>query len=253
MYINCIAYGLLFWYKAKKLAFFAVYEGKAVIIAIDRLKFWTNVSHWREGDCHPLSRAFLSIARFRRTRERLHNSSNIFVEHVLLVAGIQFWTRPNSRALGTAGSVISGLSINGCSPSANQFDWRPTLDWSVQTFGLRWLQWLDTFTQSHPFLLLTRELDKKRLCSQGGLKPIWKSKRRRRGGKGRPPTTPLLIQGGLLTINIWAIYPTMVTSKTCCIKNCIFTGFIISFNLCFYFIALTLYSTEISKQCIYDN
>ena len=45
----------------------------------------------------------------------------------------------------------------------------------------------------------------------------------------------------------------MVTSKTCCIKNCFFTGFIISFNLCFYFIALTLYSTEISKQCIYDK
>ena len=31
--------------KPKNWHFFAVYEGKAVIIPIDRLKFWTNVSH----------------------------------------------------------------------------------------------------------------------------------------------------------------------------------------------------------------
>ena len=35
---------------------------------------------------HPVSRAFLSFPRFWRTRERLHESSNIFIEHARHIA-----------------------------------------------------------------------------------------------------------------------------------------------------------------------
>ena len=45
-----------------------------------------------------------------------------------LLLGYSFELRPKSRVLGTAGSIISGLSINGCSHSENQLDRKPTLD-----------------------------------------------------------------------------------------------------------------------------
>ena len=38
---------------------------------------------------HPASRAFLLLARFWRSRERLHESSKIFIEYALHVARIQ--------------------------------------------------------------------------------------------------------------------------------------------------------------------
>ena len=54
-----------------------------------------------------------------------------------------FEPRLKRRALGTAGSVMtSGLSVNGCSDSKNQFDERKQ-DWLVQKCGLRRLQRLD--------------------------------------------------------------------------------------------------------------
>jgi len=54
----------------------------------------------------------------------VHGSKKVFVEHVLIVAGVQFRTRPNSRAFSTAGSVMTSadLSKNRCSHSKNQFD-----------------------------------------------------------------------------------------------------------------------------------
>ena len=54
-----------------------------------------------------------------------------------MLLGYSFKTRPNSRALGIAGSVMTiGLSINGCSHSKNQFDGREQ-DLLVQRFGPR--------------------------------------------------------------------------------------------------------------------
>ena len=54
-----------------------------------------------------------------------------------MLLGYSFKPRPNSRALGMAGSIMSiGLSINGCSHSRNQFDGRQQ-DLLVQGFGLR--------------------------------------------------------------------------------------------------------------------
>ena len=68
------------------------------------------------------SRAFLSIAQFLLTKERLcMNLVSVVVEYTLQVARIQFPTQAyNSQysAVGTAGSVMTiGLSINGCSHS----------------------------------------------------------------------------------------------------------------------------------------
>ena len=54
-----------------------------------------------------------------------------------MLLGHSFKPRPNSRALGIAGSVITiGLSINGCSHSENHFDGREQ-GLLVQRFGLR--------------------------------------------------------------------------------------------------------------------
>ena len=69
--------------------------------------------------------------------------------------GYNFEPRPNSRAIGTAGSVMTiGLPINRCSHS------------KAQTFGLRRLQSLDAIRAELPFLLLDQKENKKRLCSQ---------------------------------------------------------------------------------------
>ena len=61
---------------------------------------------------HPASRAFLSLAQFWHTQEKIeHEWIEIFVEHVLHVARIKFWTQSNNQEFGTAGSVITiGLS-----------------------------------------------------------------------------------------------------------------------------------------------
>ena len=59
-------------------------------------------------------------------------------EHATMLLGYSFAVRPNSRALGTAGSVmiIFGLLINRCTHSKNQLE-ESKQDWLVQTFGLR--------------------------------------------------------------------------------------------------------------------
>ena len=61
-----------------------------------------------------------------------------------LLLGYSLEPRPNSHALGTAGSgMIIGLFINGCSDSENQFDGREQ-DWLVLKFGF--LSQLELFT-----------------------------------------------------------------------------------------------------------
>ena len=89
-------------------------------------------------------------------------SSKIFAEHALQVARIGFEPRRNSRALGTAGSIMTiGVSINRCWHSKNWFD-EIKQDWLVQKTGLWTLQ-----RAQPPFLFLDQEQDKKRLCWQG--------------------------------------------------------------------------------------
>ena len=64
-------------------------------------------------------RAFRSPACFRRTRKRLCvNQVRSFLSMRCMLLGYSFVPRPNSRALGTAGSVMLGdLSIKRCSHS----------------------------------------------------------------------------------------------------------------------------------------
>jgi len=63
------------------------------------------------------SRAFRSLAWFRRTRKRLCvNQVRSWLSMCCMLLGYSFEPRPNSRALGTAGSVmLRDLSIKGCS------------------------------------------------------------------------------------------------------------------------------------------
>lgn len=65
--------------------------------------------------CQPASRAFLSL----HFGVLVHGSRKVFVEHVLIVTGVQFPTKTNSCALSTAGSVMTSadLSKSGCSQS----------------------------------------------------------------------------------------------------------------------------------------
>ena len=95
------------------------------------------------GHHHPGSRALLSLVRFWLTRKSLcmNRVKSLLSLRCMLLAvlipGLQI------AALGTAGSVMtSGLSLNGCSHSKNQFDERKQ-DWLVQKFMLRWLQRVD--------------------------------------------------------------------------------------------------------------
>ena len=113
--------------------------------------------------CHPTSIAFLSLARFQPTLERLcTNRVRLLLRMRSMLLG--FYSsepRPNSRALGTVCSVMTiGLSLNRCSQSKKKFDERKQ-DYLVQKFGLRRLQ-----IQS-PFLIRDKKDDKKRLFSQG--------------------------------------------------------------------------------------
>ena len=84
---------------------------------------------------HSDSRAFLLLTRFWFIRERLCMTRLLSMSGIFL--GYSFKPRPNSRALGIAGSVMTnGLSVNGCSHSKNQFDGTEQ-DLLVQRFGLR--------------------------------------------------------------------------------------------------------------------
>ena len=83
-----------------------------------------------------------------------------------MLLGYSLKPRPNSRALGMAGSVMTiGLSINGGSYSKNQFD-EGKRDSLVQKFGLRRL------------LLLDQEDNKRMLCLRGVKKnPVWRERK----------------------------------------------------------------------------
>ena len=88
-------------------------------------KWTTNMLQKME---HPASRAFLSLALFWPTRGRLcKNQIRSLLGMHWMLPGYSFQPRPNIRAhaLDTAVSVMtSGLSINGCSHTENQFDER---------------------------------------------------------------------------------------------------------------------------------
>ena len=65
------------------------------------------------------------------TRERLHDSSKIFVEQArCLLLGYSFYPRPNSNALGTAVVVItSGLTITDASTRKTSLIRENKIDW----------------------------------------------------------------------------------------------------------------------------
>ena len=102
------------------------------------------------------SRAFLLLARFWRSRKRLHESSKIFIEYALCCPEIvsnssQIWQiSPPSWffTVERAHWSLSVLSLNGCSHWKNRFDERKQ-DWLVQKFGLRRLQRVDAI-QAEP-------------------------------------------------------------------------------------------------------
>ena len=78
-------------------------------------RMWLYFIHYH-SPLYPASRAFLSLAWFWWTHKRLYISwvrSLLGMQCVLL--GYSFKPRPNSRVLGTAGSVMPiSLTINGC-------------------------------------------------------------------------------------------------------------------------------------------
>ena len=79
-----------------------------------------------------------------------------------MLLGYSFGLRPNSRALGTAGSVMTifDLLINRCTYSKNQLE-ESKQDWLVQTFGLRRRRRLaDAIQAECPFLPLDQEEQK---------------------------------------------------------------------------------------------
>ena len=69
--------------------------------------------------------------------------------------------------------MASGLSLNGCWHSKNQFEERKQ-DWLVQKFMLRWLQRLDAIQAETLVSPLSQET-KRRLCLQGGVGHHWYS------------------------------------------------------------------------------
>ena len=123
-------------------------------------KVWSganSLSKWRF--CNHRSRCCFSLGELE--------SSKIFAERALQVARVGFELRGYSRALGTAGSIMTiGLSINACWHSKSQFH-EIKRDWLVLKIGLWSLQRLDTIQAELPFLFLDQKEDKKGLCSQG--------------------------------------------------------------------------------------
>ena len=109
------------------------------------------------------NRAFLSLARFWFTGQSLcMNRVKSLLSMCCILLGYSFESRPNSRAVGTAGSVL----IIGSSRK-NQFDARKQ-DWLVQKFGLRRFQRfkIHVIQAGTPFDLLSQE-NKRRRVSQG--------------------------------------------------------------------------------------
>lgn len=100
------------------------------------------------------------------TRERLHDSSKIFVEQArCLLLGYSFYPRPNSNALGTAVVVItSGLTITDASTRKTSLIRENKIDWfrSLGCGGFKNL----TRSRKPTFHLLDQEEDKRKLCSK---------------------------------------------------------------------------------------
>ena len=113
----------------------------------------------------PANRVFLSLAWIWCTRERLcMNRVRSFMNMHSMLLGYSFETRPDSRALATAGSVMTiGLSTNRCLHSKNTV-WREK---TRLTSRRVWRRRPQRFDVKPPFLLLTHEHNR-RLCSQRG-------------------------------------------------------------------------------------
>ena len=78
------------------------------------------------------------------------NRVGSFFSKCRLLLGSRFEPRPNSRTLGSAGSVITiGLSTNGSSHSENKLDHREQ-DWQVQKFKHGRIQRLDKIQAEPP-------------------------------------------------------------------------------------------------------
>ena len=99
----------------------------------------------------------------------------------------------------------------------HQFDWKRTLDRILQTFGLQWFQ---RVTHSREDILFFFLLKKEALLA-GRLKTnlkIWEAE-----GVARASTNnPLICLRGFPDRKYMSNLSPIVTSKTCCIKNCIF-------------------------------
>ena len=113
----------------------------------------------------PANRVFLSLAGVWCTRERLcMNRVKFFLNMHSMLLGYSFETRPDSRALATAGSVMTiGLSTNRCLHSKKPV-WREK---TRLTSRRVWRRRPQRFDVKPPFLLLTQEHNR-RLCSQRG-------------------------------------------------------------------------------------
>ena len=87
---------------------------------------------WNRRTIYPkttlLAEPFLHLLDFDVHVRLYMNPEKSLLSTCCLLLGYSIELRPKSRVLGTAGSIISGLSINGCSHSENQFDRKPTLD-----------------------------------------------------------------------------------------------------------------------------
>ena len=109
-----------------------------------------------------LAEHFLHLVSILRTTERLCvNRVKSFFSKCRLLLGSRFEPRPNSRALGSAGSVITdGLSTNGCSHSENKFDPGLTTENEIdrsRSSSMGEFKGLTQFRQSLLVLLLTQK------------------------------------------------------------------------------------------------
>ena len=105
----------------------------------------------------------------------------------------------------------------------HQFDWKRTLDRILQTFGLQWFQ---RVTHSREDILFFFLLQKEALLA-GRLKTnlkIWEAEGRRGGGGSFRATTnkPRIFLRGFPDSKYMSNLSPVVTSKTGCLKNCIF-------------------------------
>ena len=117
----------------------------------------------------PGSWAFLSLVRFWRTRKSLcmNRVKSLLSLRCMLLAVLIPGLQIALRAWYSRLSYNSGLSLNGCSHSKNQFEERKQ-DWLVQKFMLRWLKGLTRFRQKLFFPAQSRNQKETLVAGWGG-------------------------------------------------------------------------------------